>query len=320
MMPKTRQPGYMAAFAAYLLAGVGLILLDVTASPLAGFIARVFGGIGQSQVLLILDLLYYLPFFAVPVYLYRRACGAYSLRNEPMGISHFVMCVITACVCLSAVSTILAAWTVLLEVVGLNPVDARIVMEDKGDLIAAIFAMGVLPGVFEELLFRGLILRCCEKMGTKRAVILTAALFTSLHGSVQGLPGELLMGIVLGVIAVTSNSVYPGMIIHTLYNSLTLIINYAVGGARGNAEQSMLESLGGGVGLAMCIFEALLFTGLVLVLLRWFRKHPGGGKMTVIARAKMNIGWGEIVVLCAGILVSVYLYGTNILAMLGCGT
>lgn len=84
-----------------------------------------------------------------------------------------------------------------------------------------IFAL--LPGICEELLFRGAILGLLRgRLGPATRIILTGFLFGFLHLSVNRLLPTGLLGVLLGVAAWRSRSLLIPMIIHVLHNSILL--------------------------------------------------------------------------------------------------
>lgn len=90
----------------------------------------------------------------------------------------------------------------------------------------AVFFVAVLPGICEEIMFRGTILRAYEKIGIQRAIIITAILFGMFHFNIINFIGPTILGIVFGIMVYKTNSIYSSMIGHTLNNSIALVLNY----------------------------------------------------------------------------------------------
>ncbi len=86
-------------------------------------------------------------------------------------------------------------------------------------LIAAL-----LPALCEELAFRGFILSGFRHLGHKwRAIVYTALFFGLTHGVLQQSLIAALIGVVIGLLAVQSGSIVPGMLYHAIHNSLPLL-------------------------------------------------------------------------------------------------
>ena len=87
-----------------------------------------------------------------------------------------------------------------------------------------VFAL--VPAVCEELAFRGFILSGLEHQHrTRSAILLSALMFGFLHvllSLFQQLFNATLLGIVLGLLAVRSRSILPGILFHFLNNALAV--------------------------------------------------------------------------------------------------
>lgn len=86
-----------------------------------------------------------------------------------------------------------------------------------------ILALAVMPAVCEELAFRGFILSGMRRMGHRWRAIAVASLFFGIsHGVVQQSLLATLLGLLIGYIAVQTNSIFPAMAFHATHNSLAL--------------------------------------------------------------------------------------------------
>jgi uncharacterized protein len=80
----------------------------------------------------------------------------------------------------------------------------------------------IAPAV-EELTFRGLGFSLLERFGQWTAIVLVGIAFGLAHGLVDALPPLIVFGMCLAYLRSRTESVYPGMILHALYNSLVLL-------------------------------------------------------------------------------------------------
>ena len=82
-----------------------------------------------------------------------------------------------------------------------------------------VLVIAVIPGLFEELAFRGVVLSAMEKVLTLReALIVSAFMFMILHLAPMSFPHLLVVGVVLGFVRQRSGSLYPCMLIHFTHN------------------------------------------------------------------------------------------------------
>jgi uncharacterized protein len=90
---------------------------------------------------------------------------------------------------------------------------------------AANFVMIALLGpVVEELTYRGLGYTLLERWGRWTAIVATGLLFGLSHGLIEGLPVLTIFGIGLAWLRSRVGSVYPGMVVHGVFNALALIL------------------------------------------------------------------------------------------------
>jgi sodium transport system permease protein len=94
------------------------------------------------------------------------------------------------------------------------------------DLPTALLVLAVVPAICEEVAFRGFILSGLEAgHRTRSAILMSALLFGFLHVLVSlfhQLFNATLLGIVLGLLAVRSRSLLPGIVFHMLNNGLAV--------------------------------------------------------------------------------------------------
>uniref|UniRef100_A0A7C2JY58 CPBP family intramembrane metalloprotease n=1 Tax=Schlesneria paludicola TaxID=360056 RepID=A0A7C2JY58_9PLAN len=84
-------------------------------------------------------------------------------------------------------------------------------------------AFAVAPAVCEELAFRGFLLSGFVRGGREKlAIVLSALTFGIMHLIPQQVLNASLLGLVLGLIAVRSRSLWPGVLFHLVYNGLEL--------------------------------------------------------------------------------------------------
>ncbi len=140
-----------------------------------------------------------------------------------------------------------------------------------------ILVMALLPAICEELAYRGFILSGLRHMGHKwGAIALSAIFFGVAHGLLQQSIMASALGMVLGYIAVQTGSLFPGVLLHFLHNSLVFLIPYSY-------EQGAFKRFGmewavrtvGEDGGYVYTMPVLIVCGVVtLAILLWFRQLP----------------------------------------------
>ncbi|MBC7856573.1 MAG: CPBP family intramembrane metalloprotease [Pirellulaceae bacterium] len=91
-----------------------------------------------------------------------------------------------------------------------------------------VLLLALLPAVCEELAFRGFVLNGLRRSGHKwGAILVTSALFGVVHMLLQQSLSAFLIGIVIGYVAVKTNSIWPAMLFHFTHNSLAVLSGFA---------------------------------------------------------------------------------------------
>ena len=316
-----RRPSVLTACALFLLAALALALLNFFAAPVYQSIFSLFPDIGNEAAQLILNLLFYLPFMLLPVFLCfrRRPDAADALRLKPITPKATLAVIITALSGIVPATIITALWSLLLEALGCSaPYPQMAIPTDTSGLILYFFAAAVLPGICEELLFRGVLLSGWERRGRTRAVLVSAMFFALLHGSVQGFPAEFLLGIVIGHIVTACDSIYAGMIYHTVHNAVILIMNFLsqrVASVSESAEMQVVELTIRELDAA--VFQMIFYIALFVLMLRLFRRRAIVHGLQPALDTGIRCNAAELTLLAAGLLPIFYLYWTDISLMLG---
>ncbi|MEW5851945.1 MAG: ABC transporter permease subunit/CPBP intramembrane protease [Myxococcota bacterium] len=134
----------------------------------------------------------------------------------------------------------------------------RELFETRLDTVTAVLVLGVMPGIFEELAFRGALQGVLLKVTrARRAVVLQAVIFALAHQSAIRFPPTFVLGIILGLLRLRSGSVVPGMILHTLHNGLVAVVLTATG-ASATLDEDAVRTLLGDPRLVVGIVVSLL--------------------------------------------------------------
>jgi sodium transport system permease protein len=101
---------------------------------------------------------------------------------------------------------------------------SEIVMPVGRSVPLAVLVFAVLPGICEEILFRGAVLGMLRKKLSARAlIILVGLLFGAFHLSSYRFLPTAILGIVLSALVAVSGSIFPAMILHAAHNALLII-------------------------------------------------------------------------------------------------
>ena len=94
-------------------------------------------------------------------------------------------------------------------------------------LILNIIFTAILPAICEETAHRGMLLSQIEKKNAISAIVISSLLFGLLHINIYQFFYATILGFLLAKITLTSNSIYPAMIIHFMNNALNVYMSFA---------------------------------------------------------------------------------------------
>lgn len=95
-----------------------------------------------------------------------------------------------------------------------------------------VLVAGFVP-IVEELVFRGAGYALLERFGVPAAIVGTGLLFGLAHGLVRALPILVAFGVGLAWLRYRTNSVVPGIIVHAVFNAISLLAAVTLGGNNG---------------------------------------------------------------------------------------
>lgn len=314
-----RKPSVFAASFLFLLAGMGKLVGEYVAWPFVFLAGRLFGGVDAGAQSQLTQFLYYILFIALPVMLYaRRDPGITShLRIEPLKGRVAALSVLTAAVAVLFINCVSQLWFILVQCMGGTiPASGVAVPTTVRGLASAVILSAVLPGICEELLFRGLMLSAWEERGSLRAVTTVSLLFTLLHGNLLGIPSEFICGVLLACIVISSGSLFAGMVFHTVFNSTLLIASYWARTVETDAEAAYT----GALSLLPFLLGALLFGSILMFLMRRFRAlrlRDGRKTFGVPPCPERPVRMSELIVQISGVIVASVWYVIDLFRISG---
>lgn len=154
----------------------------------------------------------------------------------------------------------------LLQRFGLYPETAEFAIpSDFGGLLLFFFTVSVLPAIFEEFAYRGIVLGALRKYGNGFAIIASGLLFGLMHGNFVQIPVTIALGCVLGYINVIADSIWPSVTVHFLNNFMSCLQQLAV-------ERCNEDIASAAVVLSIVAAMVLGIIGLLIISRKY--KHP----------------------------------------------
>ena len=122
------------------------------------------------------------------------------------------------------------AWLMMYPVKSLLPEEMIMGIDElfPGPVVAVI-SVCLVPGICEEILFRGIVqTRLSGLLGARNSLIVTSVVFAAIHFNPLGFWGYLLpLGLYLGWLRHRTGSIYPSIVAHFCHNAAVLAAAYA---------------------------------------------------------------------------------------------
>jgi hypothetical protein len=172
------------------------------------------------------------PALAFAFFFWRPKMQKTLYLNAPNKVSYwpmallFVVSVLPITVIIHYLNTLIpAAWQ---QNTGQDLQKLILTMQTPTDLVMNLILVGVMAGVGEELLFRGVLQRVLgwRFQNIHVAVWLAAIAFSLVHFELQAFVPRALLGATFGYLAYWSGSLFVPIILHFMYNSVQVIAVY----------------------------------------------------------------------------------------------
>ncbi|MAZ73749.1 MAG: hypothetical protein CMC70_11460 [Flavobacteriaceae bacterium] len=117
--------------------------------------------------------------------------------------------------------------TVFMELASMKE-EITLMLNEKG-IWLTIFIVGILAPFYEEIIFRGIILKSTSKyIGHARANILQSVLFAVVHFSFVLFPFYLLFGLITGYVSKKTDGLVAPMVFHAMNNTFVVLLLYII--------------------------------------------------------------------------------------------
>ncbi len=109
---------------------------------------------------------------------------------------------------------------------GLNAGGVKLAMPTVWHFLAYTLTFAILPAVFEEILFRGILLNCFAGMKRVVSVLICSLIFALYHQSLVQFLYQFIYGVALCYLALNAKSVLPCILAHFMNNFAVLLFNF----------------------------------------------------------------------------------------------
>ena len=107
-------------------------------------------------------------------------------------------------------------------------------------LLPCMITMALLPGIVEEMIFRGIVYSGMRKANPIKGILLSALFFGLAHMNFQQFCYAFFLGIVFGLVVEATDSIFSTMLMHMCFNGFSVGISYLI--YRSNTLSALLDS------------------------------------------------------------------------------
>lgn len=136
-------------------------------------------------------------------------------------------------------------------------------------VIAIVFGAAVLPAVFEEWFFRGILQRDLTKLvrNDYLAIVITAIVFSLIHFDMANFVSRFILGLLLGLLFFYSKSLWVNILVHFINNLFAVLFLLS-------ADEKNMEILNepSNIHWSITLLSALIFVVFILLSERYRRK------------------------------------------------
>lgn len=159
-----------------------------------------------------------------------------------------------------------------------NPVQELI---NSADIWFNLLVISIMAPIFEEILFRKLLIDRTIKYGAKVSIILSAVIFALFHGNLNQFFYALLMGGFLAYVYIKTGKIIYTIILHLIVNLMGSVVSIVIANSAASLQSSFnLFDFG-----ILLIYVLIIFSSLIIGIYGFskFKKARFNGKKTEIA-------------------------------------
>lgn len=196
------------------------VMSSITVSKDNYFLALLF-----SQVILVIPMMIYI------IYTKQNILKVICFKKiSPINI---ILAIILAYL-INPLMTLLNAISLLFST---NVIDDKVTnVVENNPLFLSVFAIAVIPAIFEESVYRGIFFNEYRKVNPLKAIFLSGLLFGLMHMNLNQFIYAFAMGAIFAVVIEATGSILTSMIIHFVINGTSVFLIYAMPWIKAYAE------------------------------------------------------------------------------------
>lgn len=146
-----------------------------------------------------------------------------SFKLNPINI---LLAVVIGAITLFGLNNIISVFDALFQKMGHIPNELPLPLDNGWWFALNLVLLAVIPAIVEELIFRGIIYNGLKQYGKVTAIVVSAVLFSLIHGNIDQTVYPFLFGLILAYIMFKTDNIIYSMLAHFINNAIVLTFNF----------------------------------------------------------------------------------------------
>ncbi len=125
-----------------------------------------------------------------------------------------------------SIQPVMEIFSMLSAIFAKNPTQNLTAILETKPLWLIIFSMAIMPAIFEETIFRGIILSGYRNVNRRLAFFLNGLIFAAIHLNFQQFLYAMMMGIIFSILVFYTQSIFSSILVHFIFNATQLIFAF----------------------------------------------------------------------------------------------
>lgn len=151
-----------------------------------------------------------------------------ALNVNKISRKQVLIVVLIGLICVVMLTPLANVFEGLLTKWGYGSASIPLSLDNFWNFIFLFVTLGILAPASEEIIFRGVIFNGLKDKGAKFSVLISALLFMVMHLSINQCFYQFVMGVVLALLVLYTNSIVSSFVVHFINNAGVLLINYII--------------------------------------------------------------------------------------------
>lgn len=151
-----------------------------------------------------------------------------ALEVNKISKKQILIVILIGLICVVCLTPLANVFEELLASWGHAGQDLPLELNNFWNFLLLFVTLAILAPLSEEIIFRGVIFNGLKEKSGKFAVLISGLFFMIMHLSINQCAYQLIMGFVLGLLVLYTNSIISSFIVHFINNATILLINYII--------------------------------------------------------------------------------------------